>query len=126
MTFLAATPALPVRDVARAVAFYGERLGFESPHVDPGFAVMRRDRVEIHLWEANNPSCPGAEPFLAGSASCRVRVTGLPQLYAEFQAQGVVRPNGALATRPWGVDDFSILDIDGNAIGFDAPTGADS
>ena len=121
-TLMSATPALPVRDVPLAVAFYGERLGFAAVHVEGGFAVVRRDGVEIHLWEANSPGTPGAEPHLAGSASCRVLVTGLRELYAELQAAGVVHPNGALASQWWGVDDFATLDQDGNLIGFYEPT----
>ena len=117
-TLMSAVPALPVRDVPRAVAFYGETLGFAAVHVDGGLAVVRRDGVEINLWEANSPGTPGAEPHLAGSASCRVLVTGLRELYAELQGSGVIHPNGALASRWWGVDDFSTLDLDGNLIAF--------
>ena len=36
-------PALPVREMVAAVAFYGERFGFEVLHHDGGFAVLRRD-----------------------------------------------------------------------------------
>lgn len=122
MALLAAIPALPVRDVPTAVSYYRDRLGFEPRHVDAGFAIVRRDEVEIHLWAANDADRPGAEPSLAGSASCRVRVTGLPALYAECRAHGVVHPNGALATQPWGDDDFTVLDADGNAIAFFEPT----
>ncbi len=122
-TMLSATPALPVRDVARAVVFYAEKLGFAAVHVEGGFAVMRRDEVEIHLWEANSPGTAGAEPHLAGSASCRVKVTGLRELYAELQVTGVIHPNGPLTSQWWGVDDFTALDADGNAIGFYEPTG---
>src|SRR5687768_7831429 len=105
-TMLSATPALPVRDVPRAVAFYEETLGFAAFHVEGGFAVMRLDAVAIHLWEANSAGTPGAESHLAGSASCRVKVTGLRELYAELQAAGVVHPNGALTSQWWGVEDF--------------------
>jgi len=121
-TLLSATPALPVRDVPKAVAFYEEKLGFAAVHVEGGFAVLRRDEVEIHLWEANSPGTPGAEPHLAGSASCRVKVSGLRELYAELQAAGVIHPNGPLRSQWWGVDDFTALDSDGNAIAFYEPT----
>jgi catechol 2,3-dioxygenase-like lactoylglutathione lyase family enzyme len=122
MRLLSAIPALPVRDVPAAVAFYQERLGFEMVHLDGGFGIVRRDDVVIHLWEANDPATPGAEPHLAGSASCRVRVEHLGALYAAYQSAGVVHPNGPLYSQPWGDDDFTILDLDGNAIGFFAPT----
>jgi catechol 2,3-dioxygenase-like lactoylglutathione lyase family enzyme len=123
VTFQAATPALPVRDVPRAVSFYRERLGFEPLHEDPDFSVLRRDDVEIILWQANQPDVPGAEPHIAGTASCRIRVGGLRALYADYQTQQVIHPNGALTRQPWGVDDFSVLDSDGNLLGFYEPVG---
>ena len=124
MRLLSAIPALPVRNVPAAVEFYRQRLGFDPVHVDTGFGIVKRDDVVIHLWEANSPHIPGAEPYLAGSASCRVRVNGLKALYAEYRAQGVIHPNGPLSSRPWGDDDFTILDADGNAISFSEPSTA--
>ena len=47
-------PALPVRDIEAAVAYYRDRLGFEVPHVEPGFALLRRDDAEVHLWVASD------------------------------------------------------------------------
>lgn len=121
MTLLAATPALPVRDVLRGVAFHRDRLGFDPVHVGDGVAVLRRDEVEINPWEANNPHVPGAEPHLAGSASSRVRVNGVRALYDECRGQGIVHSNGALAIQPWGRADFTVLDADGNGIAFFEP-----
>ena len=83
MVTLAQTiPALPVRDVSRAVEFYRDRLGFDVLHDDAGFAVLRRDQAEVHLWQAGDeswrerlpsdrPVASGAESFIAGTASCR-------------------------------------------------------
>ena len=121
MTMMSAIPALPVRDKARAVAFYRERLGFASKGDNHTLGIMVRDEVEIHLWEANDPQAPGAEPQLAGSASCRVRVAGLQALYDEYRGAGVVHPHGALRLQWWGDRDFTILDADGNAIAFFEP-----
>jgi hypothetical protein len=36
-------PALPVRDIQAAVRRYRERFGFEVPHQEDAFAVLRRD-----------------------------------------------------------------------------------
>lgn len=118
MKMVAATPAFPVRDVPAAIAFYRDRLGFQVRHEG---GILRRDEIELHLWEANSPDTPGAEPHLAGSASCRVEVEGLRALYDEYREQDVIHPNGALAVQPWGVEDFTILDLDGNAIAFFEP-----
>jgi uncharacterized glyoxalase superfamily protein PhnB len=74
--------------------------------------------VRIHLWAANDQSVPGAEPFLAGSASCRIQVTDIESLYAEFSRSGVINSNGPLQQQPWGERDFTVLDQDNNCLSF--------
>ncbi len=118
MTLIGAIPALPVLDIAAATDFYQNRFRFELIHADAGFAVLMRDQVRVHLWAANDPGTPGAEPFLAGSASCRITVTDIDSLYEEMRTAGVVHPNGPLVTQPWGERDFSVLDQDNNCIAF--------
>jgi len=113
-----AIPALPVRSVAQAVPFYRDLVGFAPVHVDGGFAIVRRDDVSIHLWEANDPDTPGAEPFIAGTASCRIVVSDVDALFGEFLPRGIVHPNGHLRDQWWGERDFTILDPDNNAIAF--------
>jgi len=46
-------PALPVRSIRSAAAFYRDRLGFKVVHQDSGFAIVIRDDAEIHLWSAS-------------------------------------------------------------------------
>ena len=94
-------PALPARDVPASTAFYVDRLGFTVAHTDGHFSVLERDDARIHLWEAADtswrartdlaakPVVSGAESFLAGTASCRIEVTGIDELYAEMAAAGV-------------------------------------
>ena len=121
MALLSATPALPVSNTERAVAFYRTRLGFTVRHEEASFAVLDRDEVTINLWEANGGPGSGAEPHLAGSASCRIRVSGIDALYDECRKERVVHPNGPLTAQWWGDRDFTILDADGNAIAFFEP-----
>lgn len=134
---LGATPVLPVRDTADACAFYREAAGFRTVHREAGYAILARDAVEIHLWRAGDeswrdrggdpPIVSGAESFLAGTASCRVRVDGpaaLEAVHARCQAAGVVHPNGPLQDKPYGLREFAILDRDGNLTTFFTPTPA--
>ena len=96
-------PAMPIRDVAAGVDFYRERLGFDVVHHDGGFAVLRRDEAVVHLWEANDeswrerdslekPVRSGAESFIAGTASFRVLVDGVDELYEELRTRDVLHP----------------------------------
>lgn len=114
--FLAAVPALPVSDERKAVAFFEEALGFtELRHENSGLGILRRDAVEIHLWTPDGSSA-GAERYLAGTASCRIEVSGVDDLYATCERRGVVHPNARLTDQPWGTREFAVLDPDNNLI----------
>jgi catechol 2,3-dioxygenase-like lactoylglutathione lyase family enzyme/ketosteroid isomerase-like protein len=124
-------PALPVRDAAAAVDFYRDRLGFEVLHHDGGFAVLARDEAVVHLWEAGDeswqrrespekPVRSGAESFLAGTASCRIAVAEVDDLYAELAQADVLHPvsKGGVEDTDFGSREFATLDLDGNLITF--------
>jgi catechol 2,3-dioxygenase-like lactoylglutathione lyase family enzyme len=125
-------PALPVRDVRAAVAYYRARFGFEAAHETGDFAVLGRDDAVLHLWGATDddwhsrddldrhPICSGAESFLAGTASCRIEVSDVDALFAELQSAEVlhdVSRAGVTAT-DFGTREFATLDTDGNLLTF--------
>jgi catechol 2,3-dioxygenase-like lactoylglutathione lyase family enzyme len=138
MTRLAETiPAMPVRNAAAAVAFYSERLGFDVLHHDGGFAVLARDDAVVHLWEASDeswqtrdsleqPVRSGAESFIAGTASCRIRVEGVDELYAELAKSDVLHPvsKEGVEETDFGTREFATLDLDGNLVTFFQPVPA--
>ena len=104
-----AIPKFPVADVQTAVAFYTQKLGFTELFDYGDYAGIQRDEFELHLWECN-------DKYLAENTACRVETTDIEAFYAECLAAGVVHPNGALETKPWGLKEFVILDLDGNGI----------
>jgi catechol 2,3-dioxygenase-like lactoylglutathione lyase family enzyme len=125
-------PALPVRDVRAAVAYYRDRFGFESPHETDDFAVVGRDDAVLHLWGATDddwrargdlsrgPVSSGAESFLAGTASCRIEVADVDALFAELHAAGVLHDvsRDGVTTTDFGTREFAALDGDGNLLTF--------
>ena len=125
-------PALPVRSAAAAVEFYRDRLGFDVLHHDGGFAVLGRDEAVVHLWEASDerwrerldvdrPVCTGAESFIAGTASCRIKVEGnVDELYEELRERGVLHPvsKERVTDTDFGTREFATLDQDGNLVSF--------
>jgi catechol 2,3-dioxygenase-like lactoylglutathione lyase family enzyme len=124
-------PALPVRDAQAAVVFYRDRLGFEVLHHEGGFAVLGRDGAVVHLWQAGDeswrgrtspeePVRSGAESFIAGTASCRILVDGVDELYDELSANDVLHPvsRDGVTTTDFGSREFATLDADGNLISF--------
>jgi catechol 2,3-dioxygenase-like lactoylglutathione lyase family enzyme len=114
--FMAAVPALPVSDERRAVSFYVDVLGFVELHDGgQGLGILCRDDVELHVWVADG-SARGAERHLAGSASCRIEVTGVEVLYEICVKHGAVHPNAPLREQWWGTREFGVLDPDGNLV----------
>jgi catechol 2,3-dioxygenase-like lactoylglutathione lyase family enzyme len=125
-------PAMPVRDMPGAVSFYRDRLGFDVVHHDGGFAVLRRDEAVVHLWEANDdswqargdvgekPVRTGAESFIAGTASFRVQVDGVDELYEELRRADVLHPvsRERVDETDFGTREFATLDPDGNLVTF--------
>ncbi|MQA90257.1 MAG: bleomycin resistance family protein [Gemmatimonas sp.] len=132
MNLLNVIPALPVRDIARAAEFYRDRLGFAVGHMDEGFGIVSRDGVVIHLWAAgdeswrhrprtpaSSPVVTGAETFLAGTASCRIEVIEVDDLYAEMKGAGVLyAADTVIEATPWGTREFPVLDLERNLLTF--------
>lgn len=122
-------PALPVTDLEKAIEFYTRTLGFNCVYLDEGgYVVLELDAVELHLWLAGdeswrednreNPVVSGAESFLAGTHSCRIRVNDIEALYEELRDCGSIHPNAKLGKRPWGATEFGVLDPWGNLVTF--------
>ena len=131
VTLTQTIPAMPVRDAAAAVAFYRDKLSFEVLHHEGGFAVLCRDEAVLHLWEASDeswreraggesPVCSGAESFIAGTASCRIVVEGVDELFAEMQRNDVLHPvsKGGADDTDFGTREFATLDQDANLVTF--------
>jgi hypothetical protein len=125
-------PALPVRRVGEAVAYYRDRFGFDSPHETEDFAVLVRDDAVLHLWGAadedwrsredlgGRPVCSGAESFLAGTASCRIEVADVDALFDELRSAGVLHDvsRDGVSETDFGTREFATLDTDGNLLTF--------
>ncbi len=125
-------PAMPVRDTTAAAAFYSERLGFVIEHEHPGFARLRRDEAEVHLWQAGDedwqsradfaqrPVCSGAESFIAGTASCRIQVDEVDALHQEIRDADALHyaDPGSATDTDWGTREFAATDLDGNLLVF--------
>jgi uncharacterized glyoxalase superfamily protein PhnB len=132
MKMIKSIPALPVQNIDIAIEFYKSKMGFSVPYHDEGFAKLIRDEVEIHLWKSGDeswknkgaslsevPICSGAESFLAGTASCRIEVKGIDELFDEYKKQGVIyNSETVIEEKPWGTREFPALDLHRNLLTF--------
>jgi uncharacterized glyoxalase superfamily protein PhnB len=112
------SPLIPAgSDVNATLAFYVQKLGFTTRYTQgepTDMAIITRDAVEIFL-------CRNHDRYVAEQTSFRIHVQHVEHLYAEYQAQGVIHPNGQLTTKPWGTQEFAILDPAGVCITFYEP-----
>jgi catechol 2,3-dioxygenase-like lactoylglutathione lyase family enzyme len=125
-------PALPVRSIKQSCEYYTNRLGFKIRHREETFAIAVRDNIEIHLWQSCDnswkwrslllvfkPIATGAESFIAGTASCRIEVTGIKELFEEYKKQGVLHsPDTELTDQYWGHREFPAVDNCRNLLTF--------
>jgi len=136
MKMMKTIPALPVQNATAAGDFYRDKFGFTIIYQDDGFVILSRDDIRIHLWGAGDdswkqrlqgavkgamghPVLSGAESFIAGTASCRIEVEGIDELYAEYQASGVLHNSDSkVEAQPWGTREFNTLDLECNLLTF--------
>jgi len=107
-------PILGTRDVAKAVRFYVDRLGFALafgvPTNEGNYVGLRRGDVELHMQFQY--------PDEMGTIRLRIVVDDPDALYEEYKAKGVVDDARRLLDTPWGTREFALYDLDRNALTF--------
>lgn len=110
-------PTIAVTDMARAVAFYGDVLGFTKvfENGEPvGFVILERDRAELHLTLVRQHK--------AGTHNvAHLMVDDAAALYAQL-TRADVRIIKALRDADFGLRCFVFADPDGNRIDVGEPT----
>ena len=110
-------PVLPVRDVAAAIVYYTQKLGFELKFQDskanPKYAGVLRDGVELHLQWHDATDFKSVEKL-----SLRFFIEDVDALFEEYQTQGVFHTRTALQNTSWGTREFAFYDPDGNGLFF--------
>jgi len=111
-------PVLPVKNVTEAIQFYtqklGFKLGFKDDGIDPNYAGVIRDDVEIHLqWHDEIEWDIGVDrPML------RVYVNNIESLYDEYKTKNVFHDRTSLKKTTWGTEEFAFFDLSGNGLTF--------
>jgi catechol 2,3-dioxygenase-like lactoylglutathione lyase family enzyme len=77
--------SVPVRDMARAKAFYRDTLGMHSPDWNAGFPEIETGNVSLYLID---PSAMGAE-FAPHTAHIALRVADVAAARRELEGRGV-------------------------------------
>ena len=103
-------PELPVADVDRAQQHYRDALGFAIGWLDPGHEIgaVSRGHAVIFFRKRTPPFEPAVHWMFAED---------IEATYRELRASGakIVDP---LDTKPWGLRQFTVEDLDGNRFYF--------
>jgi predicted enzyme related to lactoylglutathione lyase len=104
-----ALPELPCDDIAAAVAYYRDVLGFRINYQQHDLGVMDRDKITILLIARTEQH--------KGIGSFGTYVSDADALYEELLAKGA-RVLGPPVSYPWGLRNFQVIDPEGNRITF--------
>lgn len=106
-----------VKDVAKAIDFYVERLGFkiEFKYGEPvQYAAVERDNVSIHLMPVTQ------SPSTLGLSSVYIFTGDVDGVHADLVARGAaieLMPTD----EPYGMRECAVRDPDGNRLSFGQP-----
>ena len=107
-------PILGTRDLAKAVRFYVDRLGFTLAFGDPSIPVnyvgLRRDTVEFHMQFQYEHEM--------GTIRLRFLVEDADALFSEYRQRGVECSASGIRDTPWGTREFHVRDPDRNGLQF--------
>lgn len=103
-------PELPVADVEQAQQHYRDVFGFEIGWLDPGkdIGAVSRGNVTIFFRRRREPFEPAVHWIFAPD---------IDATYEELRSSGskIVEP---LETKPWGIRQFTVEDLNGNRFYF--------
>lgn len=115
--FKAVQPILGTRDIRRAIAFYTQQLGFKLAFGDdadePNYVGYRRDEVELHMQFQFD--------YEMSLTRLRFCVTDPDSLFGEYAERGVECGPRGVEDTSWGTREFSLYDLDRNALTFYRP-----
>lgn len=102
-------PELPLDNVPAGIAHYRDILGFTVNYQQHNLGVMDRDEVRLLLIARTEQH--------KGIGSCCFYVRDADALHAELVSNGA-NVQGEPISRPWGLREFHVLDLEGNHLSF--------
>ena len=115
------TTVLLVGNIEPTMEWY-KQLGFTSEYFPPGFAILRRDNVEIFLQQQPGyvpPDDLGRRERHAWNVY--IVTDKVKALYAEYSALPGVRISRQLREQDYGMTEFDVIDLNGYRLVFAQP-----
>ncbi len=116
--FIQVTPFMHVEDIAKAVKFFNDILGFKTLFRQSNYAYLHRETVGFRILEQHGPdgAPPGNRRF-----AYYIDVRDVDQLYAELKPKLDTLPKADVygpMNQPYGQRELLVLAPDGNLIAF--------
>jgi catechol 2,3-dioxygenase-like lactoylglutathione lyase family enzyme len=102
-------PELPVKDVEQSQEFYRDKLGFTIAWTYPTKTIGAVSKDETVLFLSKQEEITPNTLWIFAD--------DVDQMYNEFVAAGI-SINESIETKPWGIRQFTIKDLDGNTFIF--------
>ena len=104
-------PQVPSLNVMESLEFYSQKLGFgDRWQFNQNYGGVRTP-LELNFCYYDNPD-------FSQNYVMRFEVEDIQSHYQNCQQHGIVHPHGLLEQKPWGVQEFSVLDPSGVLIVF--------
>ena len=104
-------PQVPALNVKESLEFYTQKLGFGDQWMFNENYGGVRTPFELNLCHYDNPDFPQ-------NYVMRFETDNIEAHYRQCQAHGIVHPKGLLERKPWGLQEFAVLDPSGVLIVF--------
>jgi len=99
-----------------------KRLGFEPEYYPPGFAILRRDDIEIFLQQQPgyvSPDDPGRRERHAWNVY--IMTDNVKALYDEYSGLPGLKISRQLSPQDYGMIEFDVMDLNGHRLVFAQP-----
>ena len=98
------------------------KLGFEPEYFPPGFAILRRDTVEIFLQQLEKYVAPDDLGRRVREAwNVYIVTDNVKALYAEYSVLPGVKITRPLCQQEYGMMEFDVMDLNGHRLVFAQP-----
>ncbi len=115
------TTVFLVGNVEPTMEWY-KRLGFECSYFPPGFAILRRDEIEIFLQQQPGyaaPDDPGRRKREAWNVY--ILTDNVRELHKEYSGLPGVTISRQLCAQEYGMLEFDVMDLNGHRLVFAQP-----
>lgn len=120
----AIAPQFFTPDLPTTLAYYDSKLGFQTQFIygePPVYAGAIRDGLSIFFRVVDSALPPSPHKYEQEYLDAYLRVDGIDELYAKYQARGVTFFR-EIASMPWGFREFVVKDCDGRLLCFGQST----